>query len=887
MMRIFDITITFILVCLSIKTREKISLSISLFICCFFLLSTVFSVSAATFTSVQNGSWNAASTWNQNRAPDINDWPNDKVIINHIVTKPGNLTMNGSTSNIIISNGGSLSVTGTFYVGSGKIHMESGSILSGNVIQLNTSGNKEINGIITSTSNMEIDGHFTGSPTIICGGSLLLGAQNKNQLFGDLDMQVAGNMTVQNVKLTWTSGNVIVGGNFLLKGTGDVDVPDSGNLTVSGTLSVNNLLSIDGPIGSGTGGIVSWGSGDVILSGNNQGLNNCPLPYLSPFDLSACAITGSAIDWRWIGNNQAIVDNYTQAFEVDGAPKNLIDISSRLDADLLTDFYGMVPEGVEVSASLLNSSFSSISVKDDLAAGSAVTVKVTFLNEGAGYKNSLGYFIYQKDTPPTSIEDIEHIIIMPNTSKTYSGGSLNSGDQLDLMIELTAGQSIGFFINSNGWDGTRGKQKSSFLYDQPFYTLESLNPTVGLGQRYHVIFNDTRSSTESGSGFFAFGFEDILTSTGDKDYNDLIFNVEVTPISAVENYQEATVIESVNSQVNKKKGVLAFEDNWPLIDDYDFNDAVIAYDITTTLDGDNNNDSVKSITLIYQIQAIGASFHNGLAVRVPGLSESMIETVTLEKTLNSSTNVIGVGSQVTTQLGSGEFVTYDYPLIKDSEFGDSSVSFTLSEDLFEELSTFDGDAMVFATPSCMYKTTLSSAQCPASATSATLKLTIDLKANTLLSTSLGSMPFDHYLFGTHKNNLYPYSRKNSDSDWFSAWKTHFYNHVASQGPGPGKYLEIHLKEFQTGTNVFEKDFSLSDFSGALSIDAKNHSIGNPFISETGNLPWVLDLPENWRHPKERADISQAYPNFYNWAVNNETHTDWYNNNVNENKLYIE
>jgi LruC domain-containing protein len=50
---------------------------------------------------------------------------------------------------------------------------------------------------------------------------------------------------------------------------------------------------------------------------------------------------------------------------------------------------------------------------------------------------------------------------------------------------------------------------------------------------------------------------------------------------------------------------------------------------------------------------------------------------------------------------------------------------------------------------------------------------------------------------------------------------------------------------------------------------------------------VLDLPENWRHPKERADISQAYPNFYNWAGDNNTHTDWYNNNVNENKLYTE
>jgi LruC domain-containing protein len=886
-MKIFCTVFIRIFNSLFIQGQGKISLSILLLIFCY-LMSTMQNVQAATtFTSNKDGSWNNASTWSPNGIPDINNWPNDKVTIKHIVTKSGNLTMNGNSTRITIDTGGSLTVSNTFFVGSGKLIMASGSQLTANIIQLNTTSNQILDGTMTSIRDMEIDGNFEGSPTIVSGDTLLLGAQNKNLSFSALDIQVTGNMTVQNANLTWTSGTVTVGGNFLLKGVGNVVVPDGGSLNVTGTLSVSDLRSIDGPTNSGSGGVVSWGSENVIISGNNLGLNNCPLPYTSPFDLSSCSVQGLAIDWRWIGNNQDVVNNYTDGFNNDGSPKNLVDISGRFDDELLADFYGMVPEGVQISSQLLTESFTNISVKDDLALGSVVTVKVAFLNEGAGYKNSLGYFIYQTDTPPTNIENIEHIIIMPNTSKTGSGGSLDSGDQLDLLIEMTAGQSIGFFINSNGWDGNQGQQKSSFLYEQPFYTLESLNPAVGLGQRYHVIFNDTRSSSEGGSGFFAYGFEDILTSGGDKDYNDLIFNVEVTPISAVENYQEAPVIESVNSQVNKKTGVLAFEDNWPLTDDYDFNDVVLDYDITTTLDGDNNNDSVKSIILIYNIQAMGASFHNGLALRVPGLNEGMIESVTLEKTLNSSTNVIDIGSQVTTQLGSGEFVTYDYPLIKDSEFNDSSVSFTLSEDLFEELSTFDSNAMVFETLSCMYKTTVSSVQCPANTTSSTIKLTINIKFNTLLSVSLGSMPFDNYIFGAHKNNLFAYGRKNSDSDWFSAWKTHFSNHLASQGIGSGKYLEIHLKEFESGTNVFEKDFSLSNFSGAVPINAKSYSTGNPFTSKTGNLPWVLDLPDNWRHPKERIDISQAYPHFYDWAENNNIHTDWYINNVTENQLYTD
>ena len=277
-----------------VQAQEKISLNSSLLICCFFLFGIQATVQAATFTSITNGSWTSSATWDINGTPDVDNWPNDKVIINHAVTKFGTLTMNGSTSEITINNGGSLSVLGTFFVGSGKLIMATGSSLSGNAIYLNTSGTQAINGTITSTGNMDLDGNLTGSPTIVCGGSLLLGAQNMSQLFSTLDMQVAGNMTVNNVNLSWTSGTVSVGGNFLLTGTGDVDVPNSGSLDVSGTLEVSHLNSIDGPTGSGSGGVVIWGVGNVVLSGNNNGLNNCPLPYASPFDLSTCSQASAA-----------------------------------------------------------------------------------------------------------------------------------------------------------------------------------------------------------------------------------------------------------------------------------------------------------------------------------------------------------------------------------------------------------------------------------------------------------------------------------------------------------------------------------------------------------------------------------------------------------------
>ncbi len=205
--------------------------------------------------------------------------------------------MNGSTSRITINSGGSLTFRETLNVGSGELHVNPGGVLSANIIYLNTSSTCGLNGMITSTSTMHLDGHFNGSPTIMVVGNLLVGAHNKNQPFTALNIQVTGNMTVQNAKLTWTSGTVTVGGNFELIGTtGDVDVPNGSSLDISGTLATNNLLTIDGPSDPGPGGTVSWGVGNVILSGNNTDLNNCPLPYSSPFDLTTCSQGAESIE---------------------------------------------------------------------------------------------------------------------------------------------------------------------------------------------------------------------------------------------------------------------------------------------------------------------------------------------------------------------------------------------------------------------------------------------------------------------------------------------------------------------------------------------------------------------------------------------------------------
>ena len=70
---------------------------------------------------------------------------------------------------------------------------------------------------------------------------------------------------------------------------------------------------------------------------------------------------------------------------------------------------------------------------------------VTFLHEGAGYKNILGYYAYPSDNPPGSVEELEKLVIFPNASAQGSGGGLIRGNSVELLGEFEAGTTVGFF----------------------------------------------------------------------------------------------------------------------------------------------------------------------------------------------------------------------------------------------------------------------------------------------------------------------------------------------------------------------------------------------------------------------------------------------------------
>ncbi|MCO4795629.1 MAG: LruC domain-containing protein [Bacteriovoracaceae bacterium] len=242
-------------------------------------------------------------------------------------------------------------------------------------------------------------------------------------------------------------------------------------------------------------------------------------------------------------------------------------------------------------------------------------------------RNALGFFTYPTSSPPKSLSEIENLkIILPNVLLKKNGGGLNSGDTVYLG-KFDAGISIGYFIISDSWDYINYRNTAG----SGFYTsISPLNPeAVGL-ERHNVQLWDRKC------GKVVIGFEDSNreSSRSDDDFNDVLFYVS-TAQDSIDNSNIQSVAEENDSDgdgvtdaedaypqdgdrsydnffpLEGRNGVLLFEDSWPHMGDYDFNDLVLEYNFNYI---SNSIDQVKEIKAKITIKATGASQNNGVAI---------------------------------------------------------------------------------------------------------------------------------------------------------------------------------------------------------------------------------------------------------------------------------
>ncbi len=82
----------------------------------------------------------------------------------------------------------------------------------------------------------------------------------------------------------------------------------------------------------------------------------------------------------------------------------------------------------------------------------ASEVYVTFVTDGAGWSNTIGYYTYNVNNPPTSLSQINQQVLFPNYSSVSSGGGLVPGDMVQVGTgAFPAGTVIGFYLIGQGW----------------------------------------------------------------------------------------------------------------------------------------------------------------------------------------------------------------------------------------------------------------------------------------------------------------------------------------------------------------------------------------------------------------------------------------------------
>ncbi|UAM99751.1 LruC domain-containing protein [Polaribacter litorisediminis] len=331
--------------------------------------------------------------------------------------------------------------------------------------------------------------------------------------------------------------------------------------------------------------------------------------------------------------------NYLGSYDGNGVPDYLEDEGDYISPEFLNDVNAALPENRPVPTYhpeyLVDGNEQNIVVLEE------AEVWVTFVSEGAGYRNVLAYYTYDRDFPPTTTADIKDCyVIFPNVSFQGSGGGLYSGDKVSLGT-FQKNTVIGWMLMRDGWNGP---SQQSTEGRGLLYSNSELNPEPDVEHQQHTVL-----LLDKERDVILISFEDLIRPGGDNDFNDAVFYATANPIEniEIENIQIAnpdpidTDEDGINDSFDDYPedpnlafnnyfassglyGTLAFEDQWPSKGDYDFNDLVIDYNFNRI-----SNAANKVVTLQgkFIVRAIGASFQNGFGFTIEGLNPSLIESV--------------------------------------------------------------------------------------------------------------------------------------------------------------------------------------------------------------------------------------------------------------------
>ncbi|MFN4006298.1 MAG: LruC domain-containing protein [Chitinophagaceae bacterium] len=529
-------------------------------------------------------------------------------------------------------------------------------------------------------------------------------------------------------------------------------------------------------------------------------------------------VAGRGIDMpnKWyIGENRvenSVVYKYMGTYNNLGRPSYLTTPGDIISAGLLSRINQSLPERTDVRQA--HPEYLSSTATPDIVITQLADVWLTFVHEGAGYLNSLGYFVYNTNNPPTNPAQIDTIYhVLPNASLNGSGGDMRSGDKVYLG-RYDAGKSIGFVIFANGWSSSSRTVNTNA---DKFYSNTNFNPepTAAL-RRHHVLLYD---QTEQ---MFLVGFEDINRSFSgcDHDFNDLVFYCKSNPVTAISTDNVAnmdiptdsdgdgvanTVDEFPNDPARAYRyyypsqnnwATIAFEDLWPASGDYDMNDLLIDYRYTFICNAANN---VVDMNASYAIGAAGASFNNGFGLQLD-VAPSAISSIT--------------GRRIT-----GNYLSFN---ANGTEAGQSKAV----------IIPFDNHRSLISDPSgsIFINTQMDRPRVSGDTVNLSIAFAQPMPVAGLLST-----PMNHFIISNQRRGY-----------------------------------EVHLPGY------LPTDKADASLFGQWSDNTSPQN--NRYYLAKDNSPWAINFLQKFIHPTETSNIKDAYLRYTNWVNSSgTTNTDWYSN----------
>ena len=216
---------------------------------------------------------------------------------------------------------------------------------------------------------------------------------------------------------------------------------------------------------------------------------------------------------------------YLGTFNGNGVP-NYLTTPGVIDPALLSDLSFVLPEAQSVPCTPSRAPLVSPGVKSEITTSAAGDVYVTFVGDGAGFKNALAYYYYPESTPPAGPSAVDSIfVIFPNAS--MGSGNLQAGDRVKIG-NFPANTVISWVLLQNDWDGSAVVKKPGheILYSRDALNTDMGNTCAGPTFKRHTVSFKRYMAGLPNDTALIFGFEDITYPSGDFDFNDVMWYAE-------------------------------------------------------------------------------------------------------------------------------------------------------------------------------------------------------------------------------------------------------------------------------------------------------------------------------------------------------------------------